>query len=321
MKKWMFWIGGLFLLLVVAGSTFFFSIYQTSEDILDASYEKIPRSELEPGPRAERTPPPQQERLNEFPNENFSVLFIGVDDNEHRGEAVSRADALILATYNQEDHSARLVSIPRDSYVHVPSIDRQDKIAHAHAFGGVPGTIEAVENLFEIPIDYYVRLNFHSFVDLVDAIGGVHFDVPYEIVESDSYDQRDAIRLQPGNQLLHGEEALAVVRTRKQDSDLERGERQLDMIRAMTEETFSLTTLFHLEDLMQALGTHLTTNFTPAEIHGFFLHHFTHMPTFHFDQLNGTPGHVQGAAVYHIETEHQHKLKTELQHHLGIRSS
>jgi len=57
-KIWMFWIGGSFLLLAVAGGTFLFSIYQTSEDILDASYEKIPRSELEPEPRAERTPPP-----------------------------------------------------------------------------------------------------------------------------------------------------------------------------------------------------------------------------------------------------------------------
>src|SRR5699024_4099093 len=188
-------------------------------------------------------------------------------------------------------------------------------------FGGLLGTIEAVEQLFDIPVDYYARFNFNTFVDLVDAIGGVHFDVPYEITESNSYDKRDTIHLQSGYQLLDGEEALAVVRTRRKHSDIQRGQRQLEMMQAIADEAFSLTTLFNLENILQAIVPHVKTNFSPAKIRGIALRHFGRLPELHFHQLDGTTGLERGMAVYHIEPEHQYKMNTKLRQHLGIRSS
>src|SRR5699024_2286069 len=146
----MAWIGGFVLLLALAAGAYFFSIYQTSEEILDASYEEIPRSEAESRQEVENVEPSQQEQSRKVPGENFSVLFIGIDDNEHRDQEVSRADALVLTTYNEEEHSVQLVHIPRDAHVEVPAAGRQTKIAHAHSFGGLLGTIEAVEQLFDI---------------------------------------------------------------------------------------------------------------------------------------------------------------------------
>ena len=70
------------------------------------------------------------------------MLFIGIDDNEHRNQGNARADALVLATYQKDAHSVKLISIPRDSYVYVPKLARNTKIAHAHAFGGVLETVE-----------------------------------------------------------------------------------------------------------------------------------------------------------------------------------
>ena len=54
----------------------------------------------------------------------------------------------------------------------------QDKINHAHAFGGVDLAVETVEELFDVPVDYYVKLNFEAFVEIIDALGGVTVDVP-----------------------------------------------------------------------------------------------------------------------------------------------
>ncbi len=99
--------------------------------------------------------------------DHFSVLFLGVDTDDPNEN--SRADALILATFNREDSSIKLLSIPRDSLVDIPGRQNRDKINHAHAFGGVDLTIDTVENMLDIPVDFYTKMNFHGFVDIIDA--------------------------------------------------------------------------------------------------------------------------------------------------------
>lgn len=204
--------------------------------------------------------------------DNVTILIMGVDENENRaariGE-VSRTDALILATLNRKDKSVKLLSIPRDSYVYIPKVGYYDKINHAHAFGGTEATIDTVEQLLEIPVDYYVKLNFHAFVEVIDAIGGIEVDVPYEVVESNSFDQRDSIHLHPGLQTLNGEEALAFARTRKKDSDVERGKRQLEVINAVINKSTSVKSIFKYDDIIEAVGDNMTTNMTFAEMKSF----------------------------------------------------
>ncbi|WP_368901459.1 LCP family protein [Oceanobacillus oncorhynchi] len=199
--------------------------------------------------------------------DNVSILIIGVDENEHRNNAeTSRSDTLMLATFNRDEGSVKLVSIPRDSYVYVPEVGREEKITHAHAYGGPKATIETVENLMDIPVDYYVRVNFHAFVDVVDAIGGIDIDVPYELEESDSMDKRDAIHLLPGEQTVDGEEALAFARTRKLDNDIERGKRQMEVVNAVADKAASLSSVFQFDDLIAAVGNNMNTNMTFNEM-------------------------------------------------------
>src|SRR5690625_5785080 len=153
--------------------------------------------------------------------DNVSILLMGVDSSDERGDdEEARTDALLVATLNKDEKSVKLLSIPRDSYVYVPEVGYETKINHAHAYGGPRATIETVENLLNIPIDYYVRVNFEAFMDVVDAVDGITVDVPYELQEQDSKDRADAIHLYPGGQKLNGEEALALARTRKKDSDV-----------------------------------------------------------------------------------------------------
>src|SRR5690606_23315966 len=106
--------------------------------------------------------------------DNVSILLMGVDENKHRQQkedkGPTRTDTLMLATFNKDEKSVKIVSIPRDSYVYIPEIGRYDKINHAHAYGDVKGTIETVEHLLEVPVDYYVKLNFHAVVDAIDAL-------------------------------------------------------------------------------------------------------------------------------------------------------
>lgn len=203
--------------------------------------------------------------------DNVSVLIMGIDSSEKRGnEESARTDALLVATLNKDEKSVKLVSIPRDSYVYVPEVGYNTKINHAHAYGGPRATIETVEHLLQIPIDYYVRINFEAFMDVVDAVGGITVDVPYEIVEQNSRDQAGAIHLYPGIQELNGEEALAYVRTRKKDNDIERGKRQQEAIKALVSKSLSITSVLKYDDIIEAIGENLKTNMTFSEMKSFF---------------------------------------------------
>ncbi|WP_080872523.1 LCP family protein [Oceanobacillus timonensis] len=254
--------------------------------------------------------------------DNVSMLIIGVDSNEHRDNAgSSRSDALMLATFNKEEKSVKLVSIPRDTYTYIPELGREDKITHAHAAGGPKATIDTVENMMDIPVDYYVRVNFHAFVDVVDAIGGIDVDVPYEFEESDSMDKRDAIHLQPGEQAVDGEEALAFARTRKLDNDIERGKRQMEVVNAVADKATSLGSVFQYDDLIAAVGNNMNTNMSFKEMMTFI--------TFATDGLNiedftleGSDYQPAGSPYYWLLDEPSlEETKRMLQEHLEITGS
>ena len=106
----------------------------------------------------------------------------------------------------------------------------QDKINHAMAYGGIPLILDSVENLLNIKIDHYVKVNFDGFINVIDALGGVNIEVPCRM-----YKPLEAIDLLPGYQTLSGSEALAFVRWRGDGTgDYGRIERQQEFLTAVT---------------------------------------------------------------------------------------
>lgn len=205
--------------------------------------------------------------------DNVSILMMGVDsgDGDKRDEDDdARTDALMLATLNKNDKSIKMLSIPRDTYAYIPEVGYETKINHAHSFGGPKGTIDTVEDLFGIPIDYYVRVNFNAFMDVVDAVDGIEVDVPYDLSEQDSSDKANAIQLKKGEQELNGEEALAFARTRKMDSDVERGKRQQEVMKALLKKTLSVKSILKYDDVFDSIAKNMKTNMTYKEMKSFF---------------------------------------------------
>lgn len=256
-KKWLFILLPMLIVIGVVGG-YVFNIINQAEEIMDNSYEADGRDKSVY--REERVDPKV---------DDVSILFIGVDESEKRGnESNGLSDALILATLNKDEKSVKLLSIPRDSYVEVPGYNKT-KINHAHSHGGPQLTIETVENLFDIPVDYFVKINFEAFIDVVDALNGITVDVPYELKEQNSKDKAGAIHLQPGEQLLDGEEALALARTRKQDNDLERGKRQQEIIKAIVDKSVSASSILKVDELMKAVGDNMSTSMLSNEVTSF----------------------------------------------------
>lgn len=252
--------------------------------------------------------------------DNVSVLFIGVDTSEHRSEKDgSRSDALLLATFNKRQETVNLLSIPRDTYVYVREIGDYTKINHAHSYGGPRATMETVEDFLNIPVDYYVRINFEAFIDVIDTLDGITYNVPFEINEMDSSDRQDKIHLDPGYQTLNGEEALALVRTRKYDNDFERGKRQQEVIKKISNKATSASTLFKLNELLDVVGTNMTTNLTFDEMKSFLYYGVVKNVTIESLNFDGDGDYMaDGLWYFHVDETSKATVQQQLHDHLDL---
>lgn len=291
-----------------------YGVYLTkkAEKAADRAYEVIEERQKPAEPIREATIEPTEK--------NVSVLFLGVDDSEKRGQGAdsSRTDALLLATLNSKNKSIKLVSIPRDSYVYIPYVGYNDKINHAHAYGSTLATLETVEELFDLPIDYYVRLNFNAFIDVVDALDGVEVTVPYRIRgEKDEFD-RNSITLEPGLQVLDGRHALAFARTRKLDSDIERGKRQQELLTALAQKAASVSALSKYDDVLEALGNNIKTDMPFDEMKSFLNYLTKGLPQIDSLTLNGYDDMSTGTYYYKLDEQNLEETQQILKSHLGL---
>lgn len=297
------------LSLVICATAYGVYLTKQAENAANNAYEEFENRKL----------PDQREVKVEPAQDNVSILILGVDDSEDRGQGAdnSRTDALLLATLNNKTKTVKLLSIPRDSYVYIPKVGYKDKINHAHARGGSLASIETVEELFDIPIDYYMRVNFNAFIDIVDALGGIEAEVPYAMLEKDEFD-RNTVNLQPGLQTLDGREALALARTRKQDNDIERGKRQQEIIQAIASKVASFTSISKYDDILSAVGNNMKTNMTFTEMKSFISYLSNGMPRIDTLTLEGYDDMSTGVYYYKLDQEALEETSHILKSHLGL---
>ncbi|WP_141540403.1 LCP family protein [Bacillus cereus] len=270
---------------------------------------------------------------------NVSVLIMGVDESDVRGKeygAAIRTDAMLLATFNKDSKTVKLLSIPRDTYTYIPIEKKKDKITHAHAYGsakngkngGPQASIDSVEKLLNVPVDYFVKFNFKSFITIVDDLGGIEVDVPVEFTEQDSNDNADAIHLKKGVQKLNGEEALALARTRHIDSDAMRGQRQQLVIEAILKKATSIDSVTKVGNIIDDINGQFVTNLTFDDMLSFYK--YGAGSSIEKLQLNGedcymSPGDKEcgrasdGGTYYYVPVEKDlENLTNQLRTHLGL---
>ena len=204
----------------------------------------------------------------------FTILLMGVDStDETLGEnAVANGDSLILITFNPKRLNATMLSIPRDSYVPIACWNdkAENKITHAAAYGN-DCMMNTIEDYFDIPIDYYVKINFKGLVKLVNAVDGIDVDVPKDLC-TDSSDRKGQVCIQGGRQHLNGEEALVLARNRKQlaAGDLDRGQNQQLVIKALMDKIKSINNMSQFKEVLDAVSENMDTNLNNKQIISFY---------------------------------------------------
>ncbi|WP_419958120.1 LCP family protein [Psychrobacillus psychrotolerans] len=295
--------------LLISLSTYAVFLTKKAETAADKAFEIVDN----------RDQSPLRDEKVEPLNDNVSVLFIGIDDSEQRGQGDtnSRSDALMLATLNNKTKTVKLVSVPRDSYVYIDEVGYEDKITHAHSYGGTRASIETIEDLLEVPVDYYVKMNFDAFIDVIDALGGIEAEVPYKLLEKDENDQR-TVALNPGLQELDGREALALARTRKLDNDIERGKRQQMILSSIIKKASSASSFTKYGEVIDAVGENMKTDLTFDEMKSFFEYIKKGMPQIDTLSLEGYDDMSTGVYYWKLDDESLDETRDILKSHLGL---
>ncbi|MFO7941069.1 MAG: LCP family protein [Bacillota bacterium] len=202
------------------------------------------------------------------PDSRIHVLILGLDDpQEENGRGnPTRSDTMILGTFDPLTGESSLLSIPRDTRVDIPERPSPEKINHAHAYGGVGRSIETVKDFLDVPIHYYIRVDFRAFREIIDVVGGVTIDVEedmyYEDPTQDLY-----IDIPAGTQVMDGETALKYVRYRgKNGSDIARIERQQKFLKSLMEELLRVENVVRIPALAEKVATNVDTNMKPGRI-------------------------------------------------------
>ena len=221
--------------------------------------------------------------------DSFVVLISGID-TYGKISSISRSDVNIIAVVNPVQEKILLINIPRDYYVPImsggSSIGRgegqMDKLTHTGLFGP-QCTMNTLEELFDIPIHYFVRVNFTSVVDIVDAIGGVTVQSDYAFRE-----------FNVGPNECDGKKALSFARERYAfiDGDRQRGKNQMKIIEAIVGKLSNPTLEYDYLQLFQAIGDCVETSIPDADIKELIQFQINQMPKWSMEttSVNGSDG-------------------------------
>lgn len=203
----------------------------------------------------------------------INVLLIGSDASaEEPGRAniteKGNTDVMMLVSINQIEKKIKLVSFMRDSYTYMDQFDRYAKLNAACANGGPAYLVETIENDYKIEIDGYAMVDFDSFTQVIDVLGGVNVDVPAYVANHLNSGVLKNNKIESGNGvLLDGEQALHFSRVRKTDAngDISRVARQRQVIDALIDKAMSAT-LTDINEVADVMLANVRTNISKKSI-------------------------------------------------------
>ena len=209
---------------------------------------------------ADKNPAPPSNRKEGF----YTILVGGLDDDN------GGSDTNLLVALDSVNKAVNVVSLPRDTLLNVDWTVK--KLNNAYHHGGFERTMEEVENLLGVPVDHYITVDLQAFVELVDAIDGVDFDIPVDMDYDDPY-QDLHIHFPKGPRHLTGEEALKVVRWRQNTdgtgyatADIGRIGTQQAFLAAAAKQALSLSNLDKVPAIAQIIQKWVDTDLELSNI-------------------------------------------------------
>ncbi len=236
------------------------------------------------------------------------------------GESQNLTDSIMVCAYNPKINKVSLISIPRDTFIgsNESKATASDKINTVYA-RSPEKLLEKINNITGLNVKYYVNIDTKGLRDLIDAIGGVYFDVPIDM-DYDDPTQNLHIHLKAGYQLLDGDKAEQVVRFRHNndgtsypasygDNDIGRMRTQREFIKVLLKQVLSKDVFRNLNKYIKIAKDNVTTNFNMDEIKDYV----PYIVDFNFENLEstslpGTPKKCNGVWLYIVNKKEVKKI-------------
>ncbi len=204
----------------------------------------------------------------------WNILLIGSDGSDT--DSQGRSDSILLITLNKEARVITATSFLRDIYLKIPGFG-EDRLNAAYAYGGAELLLDTLELNFKIKVDEYVKVDFFTFIDIIDALGGLTMDISKgELEDINSYiremnkqlsekKNKDTIN-KAGTYLLNGKQVLAFSRNRySKNGEFDRTDRQRKILQALLSKVYTVNPA-ELNQLLNTILPQITTNITEGEI-------------------------------------------------------
>ena len=238
---------GLALVFITVVGIYVIDVYRNIDNTTDEIYEPVD----------EEVEQVRSSSADLSSKEPISILLLGVDTGDLGRTERGRSDTMMVVTVNPNTKKSTLLSIPRDTYTEIVGYGTNDKLNHAYAFGGNSMAINSVQNLLDIPIDYYVTVNMAGIQEIVNAVGGVDVVSPLTFTSTGyTFYEGDVTH-------LDGAAALAFARMRYEDpqGDTGRQARQRLIIEGVVDKVTSASTLVNYQNILGSLSNNVQTNF------------------------------------------------------------
>ena len=248
-------------------------------------------------------------------NDSFSVLLLGIDNGAYgRGTEVGRSDTMLVVTVNEKLGKTTIVSIPRDSYTEIVGYGTNDKINHAYAFGQEKMSINSVQNMLNIPIDYYVTVDMSGLMGLVDAVGGLDITPVLTFTyEGESFTEGE-------DRHVDGEAALRYARMRYDDpeGDMGRQKRQQYVIQKLVEKLLNITSVTRYEEILKTLENSVRTNFTLDKLLSVKNNYPKALKNFESDKISGSGTMIGGIYYFVVPEDERLRISNLLRENLEL---
>lgn len=252
-------------------------------------------------------------------NKPFSILMMGTDTGALGRSDVGRTDTMMVATINPQKETAYLTSIPRDTRVTVGSGTNASvqKINAAYTIGGASGAVKTVENLLDIPIDFYAIVNMGGLEKMVNAVGGVDVVPPLTFKYAQA-NVKKGVKVH-----LNGKQALSYSRMRYDDpnGDYGRQKRQRQVLQKLVVKAAGLSSITRYQKILKSLDGNLKTDLTFDDLmqirakYGDASHHIKS------ETLQGQDAMIDGGS-YQVPTNKElRKVSNHIRKTLGLKST
>jgi len=306
-------LGLVFLVMIFVMGAYGFRLYAQTQSSMGKTYRPLDGKKV-------------STRINN--KKPVSILLLGVDttddgvrdaEKDYRGNS----DTMIVVTVNPDTNKTTMMSVPRDSMAQIwksssNNTRKIQKINSAYNIGNEESAVATTEKFLNIPIDYYVKVDFNSLTQIVNAVGGVDVDVPFSFSYGDTGQKESHFK--KGKMHLNGKQALDYSRMRYEDpkGDYGRQLRQRQVITAIIKSAASAKTFTRYQKVLDSISSSMTTNLSFSDMQSMFLNYSGAAKSIGSDHVQGYGSMINGSSYEVIPSKELQRASNKLRKQLGL---